>query len=541
YGPAGANQFINFMPVYFGTQPSTSGPVYAGAIIIFLFVLALMVVKGKIKWWLLALTVLSILLSWGKNFMWLTDLFLDYFPGYNKFRTVSMTLVIAELTMPLLAFLGLREIVLNKIELPKLKNYFFISLGITGVVLLSFIAVPSVFGYESDSEVNFVKAQIFPGIPDGAQYESVKNDIMYEFTTAIQSDRMNLVRKDSARSLAFILLAALVLWLLIKQKVKLAHASIALAVLILVDMWPINKRYLNEDNFISKRNFEIPYTASIADNHILADADNEFRVCNLSMGLGGVFADASTSYFHKSIGGYHGAKMLRYQELMDSVMSADLYMAYYLLEMAYQSNPSEQSLQVLFDNNADFSILNMLNTKYFIINPEMRPIKNNKALGNAWFVKDFSWVDDANEEILAMRDLNTADEAVVDVRYENILKDFKPKYDSSANIKLISYAPNRLKYESNATSAQLAVFSEIFYSKGWKVYVDGEETPHFRANYVLRSMIVPEGKHEIEFVFDPKSYKTGNMISYISSAIILILIGFFTFLFFRKKGKSETS
>ncbi len=535
YGDANASQIITQMPVYFGPQPFTSGPVYIGAIVFFLFVLSLMIVPGRIKWALLALTVLSIMLSWGKNMMWLTDLFLDYFPGYNKFRTVSMTLVIAEFTMPLLAFLAIREIVLEKQSIGKLKNYFYISVGITVLCLLVFIAAPGVAGSEGTGEYQFAK-QMASALPDDPQYDAVKKELQYSFVNAIQQDRLSLIRADAARSLAFVLLGALVVFLLINKKLITMYAGIALAVLIVADMWPVNRRYLNDDNFVSKRSFEVPYSPSIADNAILADKHPHYRVCNLSVSL---FNDASTSYFHKSVGGYHGAKMRRYQELMDSVMSSDEYVARYYVNAGLQNGLNSEELQLLFDRNVNLPMLNMLNTRYIIYSPNAMPIVNNKVLGNAWFVKSFRFVQDANEEIVALRNLNPGDEAIVDLRYEALLKTFVPNFDSTAQILLTKYAPNRLMYETNVATPQLAVFSEIFYSKGWKAYVDGKETPHFRANYVLRAMIVPEGKHNIEFVFDPPSYRTGNIISYISSAIVLLMIGAVLFFTFRRVRKKE--
>ncbi|HOE05556.1 MAG TPA: YfhO family protein [Bacteroidales bacterium] len=543
YYDSNARDIVKFMPTYFGLQPSTSGPVYAGAIIFFLFILSLMVVKGKFKWWLLAITVLSILLAWGKNFMWFTELFLDYFPGYNKFRTVSMILVIAEFAMPLLAFLGLREIVMQKVDPKKLMNYFYVAIGITALTLLTFIAMPGIFGNQSEHEVAFVQQQLLAGVPDDPKYDQVKQDLMSEFTTAIQNDRLDLIRADAARSLAYVVLGALIVWLLIRKKMNVMYASIALAVLLIADMWTINKRYLNEDNFVSKRNFEVPYDASVADNAILADKSPDYRVCNLSMGINGVFADASTSYFHKSIGGYHGAKMLRYQELMDSVMSSELQMTSYIVSVAYQNGLSREEMQMLFDKNARTPVLNMLNTKYIIIDPNDAPLVNKSALGAAWFVDKYSFAEDANQEILAMRKLNTADEAVVDRRYEEQLKGLTIVADSNARIEMVKYAPNRLTYESNAAGNQLAVFSEIYYSKGWQAYIDGQPKPHFRANYVLRAMVVPAGKHTIEFVFDPPSYKTGNLISYICSAIVLLLCAWFVIQYFRKlkKARPESS
>ncbi|MDD4236720.1 MAG: YfhO family protein [Bacteroidales bacterium] len=529
YGKQNANDFIESMPVYFGAQPFTSGPVYIGAIIFFLFVLSTLIVKGKLKWWLVIVTILSIMLAWGRNFMWFTDLFFDYFPGYNKFRTVSMTLVIAEFAMPLLAFLGLREIFLNKVEPLKLKNSFYISIGIVGVVLLAFIAKPDLLGVEGEGEYSLAK-QMAEGYRNHPQYNQLAPRIKADTVSAMHADRKDVVRADAFRSLMFVVLAAALIFLIMKKKIKHQYAFLILAVLILTDMWVVNRRYLNNDNFVLAKKFEVPYLPTRANNIILQDKDPHYRVCNLAVS---VFNDASTSYFHKSIGGYHGAKMQRYQTLMDSVMASEMQMAMYLANVAVSNQIGEDTVSDIFNNNSNTPVLNMLNTRYVIYNGGAKPIRNNSALGNAWFVKDYEIVPGSNEELITLRNLDTKNKAVIDEKFEAKLADFKLNYDPNAGIYLTDYAPNYLRYESETKNPQLALFSEIYYPKGWQAYIDGKETEHFSANYVLRSMIVPEGKHVIEFKFEPKSYKIGNIISYISSLIILLLIAYFGFRFLK--------
>ncbi len=470
-----AEAFIGGAPTYWGTQPFTSGPVYIGSIVIFLFVFGLFVIKGPMKWWLLAGTILSILLSWGKNFMPLTEFFLDYFPGYNKFRAVSMTLVIAELTMPILAFLALNEIFKKEIDKQKLIKTLQYSFYIVGGFLMIFVLLPGAF-------FNFSSAS-------DAQLPEWLIQTMID-------DRKSLLRMDALRSLFFILLTASVMWFFLKGKLKITYVFVLLIVLVLIDMWPIDRRYLNNDNFVAERKMDQPFNKTAADEFILKDVDPNFRVLNLTADP---FKDAATSYYHKSIGGYHGAKLRRYQELYDS------------------------QIQQKFNMN----VLNMLNTKYII-----QPDKNKKpsaqinmaVLGNAWFVEDYHFVNNADEELEALNDFDPRKLAIIDKRFSDQLNGFTPSLDSAALIKLTEYKPNELKYQTNTTKDQLLVFSEIYYDKGWNAYVDGVLTPHFRANYVLRAMILPTGKHLLEFKFEPIVYKVGEKISFASSLLLIIMV-----------------
>ena len=476
-GEKQAEQIIKQLPLYWGPQPFTSGPVYIGAFIILLFVLGMFILDNRIKWWIFTATLLSIFLAWGKYFF-LTDLFLDFFPGYNKFRTVSMTLVIAEFTMPLLGILALQEIISKKVSQIKLFNGLKWSLGIVGGILLILIIAPSAFfDFVGSSDAKYTQS----GYP----------------MDLIQADRLSLLRSDAIRSLVFVLLGAGLIFMIMKDKLQLKYAYIGFAVLILVDLWQVDKRYLNNDDFVSKTEAKIPYKKTRADATILQDKSLDYRVFNMSLST---FNDASTSYFHKSIGGYHGAKLRRYQDIIDFHISKN-----------------------------NMSVLNMLNTKYFIVPTKDQgpmPQKNPDALGNVWFVNKYKFVEDPDAEIAALTDFNPKEEAIIDKRFTDDLKTFTPKIDSTRNIKLIDYKPNHLTYTSSTKSDQLAVFSEVYYSKGWNAYIDGKLNPHFRVNYILRSMIVPSGNHKIEFKFEPAMSTIGNIIVIIGSLLTMLLIAF---------------
>ena len=467
-----AKKIIKNLPLYWGDQPIVSGPTYAGAIVIFLFLLSLFLLKGRFKYWILTLTILSIFLAWGKNFMPLTELFLDFFPGYNKFRAVSMILIVAEFTLPLLAFLAFNNFIFsdaNKLsKLKSLKNAFFVTGGIT----LLFSLAPNMF-------FDFV------GVNDSVL---ASNGWPVE---ALQSDRASMLSSDAWRSFFFVSLAFLFLFFFIKNKVSSNNIILVFAVLLLLDMWTINKRYLNDSHFIRSSKIKTPYKATQADNYILSDNDPNFRVFNQSVST---FNDASTSYFHKSIGGYHGAKLKRYQELIDSHIS-----------------------------KGNMQVLNMLNTKYFILQTGKVNINPN-VLGNAWFIKDVKIVENADDEILALNDFDASSIAVIDKRFQSSLGEFSE--DSSSNIKLDEYQPNYLRYSSVSTKNQIAVFSEVYYDKGWNSYIDGELVSHFRANYILRAMNVPKGNHTIEFRFEPEIFKIGERISLASSILLIISLIF---------------
>jgi hypothetical protein len=477
--PKQATQIADGLPMYWGAQPFTSGPVYVGAIVCFLFVLGLFIVKGRYKWWLLGATVLSIFLAWGKNFMPFTEFFMHYMPGYNKFRAVSMILIIAELTMPLLGFLALKNIWDGTTEKPKILNGVKWSLIITGGLCLIFVLFKGIFfNFSTASDAEYVKH----GYPEW-------------LIGALENDRAAMLLKDSLRSLAFIGLAAATIFLYLKKDINKNLLTVAFVTLILVDMWTIDKRYVNDDNFVYQRELLKPFALTQADEYILKDKDPNFRVFNQTVSP---FNDATTSYNHKSIGGYHGAKLRRYQDIIDHHLS-----------------------------QGNMNVFNMLNTKYFISRTqEGAPFaqRNPGAMGNAWFVDDYRIVENADQEIAALDSINPATTAIIDQRFDKQLTGFTPQKDSLATIAFEEYQPNYLKYATSADTPQMAIFSEIYYDKGWNAYIDGQPSPHFRTNYILRGMVIPAGKHTIEFKFEPKTFQTAEKISLVFSVLVYLLL-----------------
>ena len=504
---------------YWGDQPGTSGPVYVGAIVVFLFVLGAMTVKGKMKWALLVATLLSILLSWGKNFMGFTNFFLDYVPGYAKFRAVSMTLVIAEVTMPLLGFLGLAEIAKAPDGFKKNQKKFFIALGVTAGICLLFLAAPKLFFSFLSQEEAKQFASLSAG-KDGAVYA--------QFASQLEDVRVAIFRKDALRSLLFIILAAVPLFLYGKGKLKGQIAFPILAVLVLVDMFPVDKRYLNNDKFVSKQKSLQPYTASTADQAILADNALDFRVADITKDM---FNDASTCYFHKSLGGYCGAKLRRYQDVITQYLSGEL-----------NQLRSAKSTRDLTDALMRQKVLNMLNTKYIIYNPDAQPFPNHFAYGNAWIANDIQWVDTPNEEIDAIATTDLRRTAILNKEFEQQVGDYQVTDSIMPTIELTEYQPNKLTYSfsgvstGSTTANYLVVFSEIWTEKGWKMTIDGQEQPLLRANYLLRAAMIPAGEHEIVMEYAPKAYKMGNTVSFVSSLIMVLgLIGALVYTFKPKK------
>ena len=507
---------------YWGDQPMTSGPVYVGAIVVFLFVLGALTVKGKMKWALLIATLLSILLSWGKNFMGFTNFFLDYIPGYDKFRAVSMTLVIAEVTMPLLAFLGLAEIAKSPETFKQNMKKFYIALGITAGICLLFSLMPKTFfSFLSQGE-----AEQFAAMSKG------KDAALYaNFATQLENVRVAIFRKDALRSLLFIILAAVPLFLYGKGKLKGQIAFPILAALVLIDMYPIDKRYLNNDKFVSKQQYSKPFTASTADQFILNDNDLDFRVADITKDM---FNDASTCYFHKSLGGYSGAKLRRYQDIITQYLGSEL-------NQLRGAKTAGEMLQALEEQKA----LNMLNTKYIIFNPNSQPFPNANALGNAWVVNDIRWVSTPNEEIDVIAETNLGHTAIINREFARQVGNYQLTDSIVPEITLEDYQPNRLTYRFNSALRQaqgpqpddyLVVFSEIWTEKGWKLFVDGQEQPLLRANYILRAAMIPSGEHEIVMEYAPKAYKVGNTVSFASSLIMILgLIGALVYTFKPKK------
>lgn len=502
---------------YWGSKPFTSGPVYVGAILCFLFVLALFFYQGREKWWLVAGTILSILLAWGNNLEWFNLFVFDHFPLYNKFRTVEMTLVVAAFTIPVLGLLGLKSVTETPNIIRENPNKFLLALGLTGGIALIFYLFPGSFlNFISDPELNAINAQ---------KAANPEQAFIYDlFIQEMQFVRTNLLKTDAFRSLIFIVLASGSLWFFSRNSISTKYLMPGLAILILVDMWGIDKRYLNNDHFESKRLVNQPFKPTPADTRVLEDQDPNYRVFSIYRNP---FQEVHTSYFHKSIGGYHGAKLQRYQDVIDWYIQGDLQG---LRSMMQQSQPAE-AIQASLQN---MPVLNMLNTRYVIYNPEAEPVKNPYAMGNAWLVEDLLTVTTTREEIEALRKVDLSETAVIHSEFADILQ-HQTVGAESGTIELTDYHPEKLTYKSVTGSAQLAVFSEIYYNKGWKAFVNNTEVPILRVNYLLRGVFVPGGDNTIEFRFEPASFKYGKLLSYLGSILIITLV--VVFFIRRRKGQ----
>lgn len=506
------NSIYSQIGQYWGEQPGTSGPVYVGAFVMFLFILGLFIVKGPMKWALLSATVLSVLLSWGKNFMGFTDFFLDYIPMYDKFRAVSSILVIAEFTIPLLAVLALKE-VMARPQLVKERAWsFYISLGLTGGIALLFALAP---GFFFPSYVSSMEMQALQGIPA---------DQLAPLLANLEEIRRSVFTSDAWRSFFIIMIGTAVLWLYGMGKLKAKVTILALAVLCLADMWSVNKRYLYDDQFVEKVQQDNSFKPTETDKTILADKTLDFRVLNLA---GNTFNENTTSYWHKSIGGYHAAKLRRYQEMIEEHISTEMNGVFKAV--------SEAGGDMQKVAPSGFPVLNMLNTRYFIFplqGGKTVPIRNPHTLGNAWFVNEVQYVDNANEEIDALHRIDPAKTAVVDKKFSAEVKS-AAETDTLSTIKLTAYEPNDLKYEVNSKTGGTVVFSEIYYP-GWQAYIDGVEAPHGRADYILRAMNVPAGKHVVEFKFDPKSLHVTETVAFVALGVLACVLVLFLFLQVRK-------
>lgn len=471
---------------YWGDQPFTSGPVYAGAFFMTLFFMALFLLKNKLKWYLLGAFVITLFLSWGKNFMAFTNLFADYFPMYSKFRSVSSILVVAELIIPLLGSLMVVELVKNPSILKQQKKKVYISFALTGGVALLFALMPGVFfHFLSEAE-----AKSF--LPQASQNPQVGAVI-----DALEQVRMNIFQSDAWRSVIIIGIGGILLWLYSNKQLKPNLFVGALIALCLIDLWSVDKRYLNAGSFIPRqkaRNISSFFAKSPADIEILKDNDPNFRVFNTTSNA---FNENNTSFYHKSIGGYHAAKLRRYQDLIDHHLT-----------------------------QGHANVFDMLNTKYFIVagsNKQPQARLNPNALGNAWFVENIQWADNADEEINALTDFSPATTAVIDKRFEPALKDKQTAKDSISYIQLTRYLPNELHYKAASATGGLGVFSEIYYPHGWKATIDGEEAPIIRTNYVLRGLYIPAGEHEIVMTFKPTSVQVTQICAYIGYMLLLLL------------------
>lgn len=519
---------------YWGNQPFTAGPVYVGALMMFLFMLGLFIVPGRLKWGLLTATILSIMLSWGHHFAGLTNFFLDYVPLYNKFRVVSSILIVVELCVPLLAILAVKkiieepEVLKREIAFSSFKlNIGIIPLALTGGLALLLFLLPNLgLNFLSDIEMDYF-SQIKSGNPDAI-------GLISQIQADLVNARISIFRADALRSIAFIALGVALLVLFYRKMIDAKIMIVALIVLLIVDLWSVNKRYLNNDAFVAPKDMKLAFNPTQADYEILqmelkdhpelqatlqkAAADykkenrkanqyemvaaqlwelnknSNYRVLNKTVGT---FQNSSTSYYHKSVGGYHGAKLRRIQELYD-----------YHIE------------------KGNTKVLNMLNARYVIMPKKeggSQVVYNTDALGCVWLVPNFKLVDNANEEIMSLEAFDPKNELIVDKRFADQLNGFVGTADSLASIKMTQYAPNGIQYEYQSANEQLGVFSEMYYQPGWNAYVDGKLTPHFRANYVLRAMRLPAGKHKIEFKFEPKAFFVGEKISLASMLLFFAM------------------
>lgn len=526
---------------YFGDQPAVGGPVYIGAIVMFLAILGLFVIKNRLKWPLLGVTILGIALAWGHNFMGLTNFFMEYVPGYNKFRAVSMTMVIAEFSLPLLAVMALDEILKTKSLNEKItlqlfkkeiefKKIFIIAFALTGgFSLVGYLAPDLVNSFRGNNE----EAQmVYAYTSRGGYPEDQARQYVSQLMPQLEIARKEIFKSDAIRSFIFITLAALFIYLYMSKKVKRELLLAAIGIFVAIDLWTVDTRYLGDKSFVSKSQNQASFEKSPADEEILKDQDPNYRVLNLSTSP---FQDAATSYWHKSIGGYHGAKLRKYQELIDFHYDRQLQTFYGGIN---STRGNDSLVNQLFSK---LYMWNMLNTKYIIVpageDRSTIPFKNPQANGNAWFVKNITFVENADKEITSLGSFDTKSAAVMQVKYKGEVN-AEANYSGNGSIKLTSYKPNHLVYESESGEKQFAVFSEIYYPKGWNAYVDGNLVAHGAVNYVLRGMPIPAGKHKVEFKFEPQTYKTGNSIAMVGSILVFLTIGMSAYMEF-KKNKSQ--
>ncbi|WP_417886943.1 YfhO family protein [Zunongwangia sp.] len=483
--PVQAKSFVENAPTYWGDQPIVAGPAYIGATLLFLFVFALFLIRGRLKWWVVGGSILALLLSWGKNFGFFTEFFIDYVPFYNKFRAVSSIQVLIELCVPLLAIVGLSCVFGNKhTKEEKIEALKWSTIVTAGLALVLILFNSFLFD--------------FSGARDAGLQQQLGLDLM----RALKEDRQAMLTNDAIRSFIFVALSIALIWFFIQEKISKKLIIGGFAILFLADLVPVARRYVNNSDFVNPRQMQKPYQANAADKQIMKDT-TRYRVYDLSASP---FNSARASYFHNSIGGYHAAKPGRMQDLYDFYISKN-----------------------------NMKILNMLNVKYFIIPAEkgLQVQQNPGVYGDAWFVRDVKWVANANEEIKALKDTDLKDAAIIDSRFKDDIKtDFV--YDEIGKIELVSHQPNKLVYKTQASIRQLAVFSEMYYQPGWQAYLDGKEVPHARADYVLRAMNIPEGTHTVTFKFEPQVIQTGGTIAMASSILLIVLIGGGFFFAYRK-------
>ena len=509
-------QLYDAIPQYFGTQPGTSGPVYVGAFVLFLFILGLFIVRGSMKWALLAATVLSVLLAWGHNFMGFTNFFLDYIPMYAKFRTVASILVIAEFTIPLLAALALKKIVDEPEVLTKQMKFVYISLALTAGVALLLALFPGMMEpFVSDQERQMITS-----------IQGMDGNTANMILSNIAAMREAMVSADAWRSVIVILIGFALLFLYKMKKLRADYMVICMAVLCLVDMWQVDKRYLNDEMFVPKSERDMPHQATSTDLVIMKDKSLDYRVLNLASNT---FNENETSFFHKSIGGYHPAKLRRYQEMIDAYIAPEM-------QAAMQAIAAKNGNMQEVDGAKVFPVLNMLNTKYFILPLQggaTMPLQNIYAQGNGWFVDKINYVADANAEYAGVGKIDVRHEAVADKKFESVLGQAQSN-DSTAIVKLVKYEPNNLQYTVNSKNGGVVVFSEIYYP-GWTATIDGQPAELGRVNYILRAVSVKPGKHTVVLDFHPTSISTTETIAYIAIVILFLAIAGAGYMEWRKK------
>jgi len=499
---AGQNQ-------YWGAKASTSGDNYSGAIVVFFFVLGLLLIKGPMRWWIIISSLLSIFLAWGNNFLGFSNFFLDHVPFYNKFRTVEMTLVIVCFNIPLLAFLILDRLSKEPDLITENKKQILLAFGLTGGLSLLFFLFPGMFTFFSERE-----QQVFNQQLAGANQQYANQ--FRQFMGELEAARIYIFRHDAMRSFLLISAAFLLTWFYANKKLKLAWFIGLLALLITTEMWLVDRRYLNKDNFISKRQESSKVAMTQADEIILQDPDINYRVLNLSTSP---WQDGTTSYYHKSIGGYHGVKLRRYQDLIDGYLSPSIQEVINVLN----ASPTMASVDSVLEAQ---QVLNMLNTKYLILNPDSQPLKNNFAMGHAWLVENYRLVENADQEFLALGSADLKRTAVIEEEFAGMLNEGLNHEKVTGSVELSSYEPNHMVYQVRADQDALVVFSEIYYGDYWKASVDGEPVDHLRADYTLRALPVEAGEHTVEFEFVFKPYETGRKISLAGSLLfVLVLLG----------------
>ena len=511
-------QIYQQLTQYWGEQPGTSGPVYVGAFVLMLFILGLFIVKGPMKWALLAATVLSILLSWGRNFMGFTDFFLDYIPMYAKFRTVASILVIAEFTIPLLAMLALKQVIEQK-DLKKLSKPIFLSFALTAGFCALFALMPSLFfsDFVSSGELHAMS--------------QIPADQLNPLLDNLREMRRAMFTADCWRSFWIIVVGMGLLFLYLTKKLKAEYTVGAILLLCLIDMWQIDKRYLNDEMFVEKSQREAPQPLTNTDQQILQDKSLDYRVLNLASNT---FNENETSYYHKSIGGYHAAKLRRYQEMIDAYIAPEM-------QKLMPAIAEAQGDMTLIPGDSIYPVLNMLNTKYVIVplqGGQTVPIQNPYAYGNAWFVDKVNYVDNANQEIDMIGRLNLRHEAVADKKFQEQLGNAVDQDNAVVTIK--AYEPNHLVYDVQSDKGGVVVFSEIYYP-GWTATIDGQPAELGRVNYILRALNVKAGNHLVELSFNPKTVERTETIAYVAFVLLLLAVAAVVFIEWKKQKKAAVS